>query len=87
MDTDGDGLTDSEEVNWDFIKIEYDDKGNQVLVLPTLHEYMKLTGVSGGLNVNLASDINPVLSTILSAIVLPIRSNPANRDTDGRPRL
>lgn len=70
-DSDGDGLPDSQEINWNYIR---EDAEN--LFLPTLYEYISydLWAFSR------LSDRNKEF--IHSILVLPILSNPASKDSD-----
>ena len=87
-DTDGDGLTDWEEVKTELLM--FDENGK--VILPAFREYMKMFGdnipgyVENALNRFTASE-NPfaveVLELLYNAKILPISSNPAYQDTDG----
>ena len=87
-DTDGDGLTDWEEVRTELLAI--DDNGRVILL--AFREYMKMFGanmpyyVENALNRFAASE-NPfaveVLELLYNAKILPISSNPAYQDSDG----
>lgn len=73
-DTDGDGLSDSKEINWKWIT-ETDNK----LELPTLKKLIKS-------NYNIeASSLKNILymDKILKVKVIPLLSNPAEKDSDG----
>lgn len=73
-DTDGDGLSDSEEINWKWIA-ETDNK----LELPTLKKL-----IESNYNID-ASSLKNILymDKILKVKVIPLLSNPAEKDSDG----
>lgn len=79
IDTDGDGLSDSDEVKWEYIKIGSGADGSSKIILPTLKTLLndKLGYSTEGL------EKIPLLNLILQINVLPINSSPISEDSDG----
>ena len=79
MDTDGDGLTDWEEVDQDALEwlagVPYND-GDIITRLPTYREYLAYH------NINLAG-LDSKSRSMLNVRVLPVKSNPGKKDSDG----
>lgn len=75
-DTDKDGLTDSQEIEWKYIK-----EKNGKYVLPTMREQLNaLKKKNGDIFNRLGTEYKKYLD---NTKVLPIRSNPTKKDTDG----
>jgi len=84
-DTDGDGLTDSDEVDWRYVNIIHNIDGTQTIILPTLEQYKRMTDKSRGRSISANSEFsNPLLVAVTNnTAVLPINTSPASIDTDG----
>ena len=72
QDTDGDRLTDSDEVDWDNVNLKSDGTY-------TLYTWEQLCNKSSKYR---SSNINPVFSTLKYQKVLPVLSDPFSEDTD-----
>ena len=77
-DTDGDGLTDSKEVDWSKIRCYKDAKGNKRAELPTLQSLWTSLGYGQELY-----EGNPLLIALSTQSVLPVISFPNLEDSDG----
>lgn len=78
-DTDKDGISDSDELNWEYIEMGVDTEGNSKIILPTIQTLLnrKLGYSTEGL------EKVPLLNLILQIKVLPINSSPISEDGDG----
>lgn len=78
-DTDGDKLSDSDEVDWDFVKKVYDDGTYE---LYTWRELCEQTGFLWSDTAYTDGKLNPLFKTMSGYEVIPVTSNPFSADTD-----
>lgn len=78
-DTDGDTLSDSDEVDWNFVKDIHDDGTYE---LYTWRELCEQTGFLWSDTAYTDGKLNPLFKTMSGYEVIPVTSNPFSADTD-----